>query len=523
MKELVLALLNKLNVDKKWRNVVVSILIALGLGGGTMVAVQSQSLGPVWPTYTDRLCSFDNLTCPAWLSLSAGGDLQAQADDMWVGTGTDAYWSFNSATDKVETLARETSLQSPEDSTTTPVVDIDKRYTTAAGTVYAFDSNTIISPSAGTAQFYGGRFYATHTADNPNVPLGISGLIGDGVVLSGTSASYLYGVRGSAQSYGDQAGAFSNVVEGVLGSATIGGEITGHAYGVSSSANCYGANDGGAVPGLGCDANSIRAYKGIVDNTFAGQIDSAEGIYVDIVNRDTSVITAAIGVHTALLLNDGTVKTNTGVQIDTPISAGTLTTNYGLYIYDQNVGTTKYSIYVAGSAPISMLSGQSSTGQYGIAMGRNARSTQTGAIVFSDSTATNFTSPAQDTFSVRATGGSYFGDGGMHLYKTETAKTANYTILVADRTTTFSNKGATGEITFTLPSAAVGLNNCIYVFAAYTVTIKPGGSDQIHALTDAADNRIQNVGTAGDYVCFEAIDSTYWAPLPREGTWSDIN
>ena len=101
--------------------------------------------------------------------------------------------------------------------------------------------------------------------------------------------------------------------------------------------------------------------------------------------------------------------------------------------------------------------------------------------------------------------------------------TTNTVLTATDSGTLYANKGATSEITLTLPSATVGYNYCIYVSAAYTITIAPDSGDLIHALTNAAGDRLQNVGTAGDSVCLVALDGTDWAPLQEVGTWSDIN
>lgn len=112
-------------------------------------------------------------------------------------------------------------------------------------------------------------------------------------------------------------------------------------------------------------------------------------------------------------------------------------------------------------------------------------------------------------------------DGG--LINQDQAKTSNYSVLATDNGDLFTNVGATAEVTFTLPTAVEGLNYCFYVYAAYTVTLELNGSDQFHHLTNAAGDRAQNTGTAGDSVCFTAIDTTYWLPIHETGTWSDVN
>lgn len=102
-------------------------------------------------------------------------------------------------------------------------------------------------------------------------------------------------------------------------------------------------------------------------------------------------------------------------------------------------------------------------------------------------------------------------------------KTASYTLTTYESGAMVNNKGATGEITITLPAATSGLGYCWGVYAAYTVTIAPDASDLIYHLTNSAGDRLQNVGTAGDSVCLYALDGIDWFPMQEIGTWSDAN
>jgi hypothetical protein len=102
------------------------------------------------------------------------------------------------------------------------------------------------------------------------------------------------------------------------------------------------------------------------------------------------------------------------------------------------------------------------------------------------------------------------------------AKTAGYTILADQRGAIFSNLGATGALTLTLPTAAKGLNFCFYTGAAQTLYIDPAGTNQISHLTNAGGDRISNA-TAGDSVCLVGISTSAWIPLGEVGTWADAN
>jgi hypothetical protein len=115
---------------------------------------------------------------------------------------------------------------------------------------------------------------------------------------------------------------------------------------------------------------------------------------------------------------------------------------------------------------------------------------------------------------------------GYAYYGRAVSTSGDYTFTQATSGVTLINFGATDEITVTLPDVSlstVGYQYCIYVYSAYTVTIKPATGDQIHALTNAAGDRIQNVGTVGDSICLLNITSADWAPMQEVGTWSDVD
>jgi len=114
-------------------------------------------------------------------------------------------------------------------------------------------------------------------------------------------------------------------------------------------------------------------------------------------------------------------------------------------------------------------------------------------------------------------------NGAVNFVRDVVTKTSSYVVTVAESGTLYSNMGATAEVTLTLPAAVSGLNYCFYVADAYTMTIDPDDADQVHHLTNAAGDRLQNTGTAGDSVCLTAVDGTYWVPTGEEGTWSDAD
>lgn len=102
-----------------------------------------------------------------------------------------------------------------------------------------------------------------------------------------------------------------------------------------------------------------------------------------------------------------------------------------------------------------------------------------------------------------------------------TAKTANYSILAADSGTLFANTGATGTVTFTLPTAAAGLSFMFYTDAAQALTVTAGASTTIRsgASVTASAGNITN-STTGNFIRLTAISTTQWIAESVVGTWT---
>jgi len=124
--------------------------------------------------------------------------------------------------------------------------------------------------------------------------------------------------------------------------------------------------------------------------------------------------------------------------------------------------------------------------------------------------------------------GDLAGDGGGVSYGMKTSvveKTGNYTCTATtDVGKTFTNEGSSGEITFTLPTAATGLQYC---FAnadsnGYTVNVDPGASDQILGETNSTEDKVQST-SQGDVICLEAVDEVNWISRGGFGTWADAD
>jgi len=97
--------------------------------------------------------------------------------------------------------------------------------------------------------------------------------------------------------------------------------------------------------------------------------------------------------------------------------------------------------------------------------------------------------------------------------RTVSAKTANYTIVAnTDNGKTFTNEGASGAITFTLPAATVGQWYRFVAKAAQELRIDPNGTETI-----ALDTGVQQA--AGAYLTFNAIGERITVECVKAGEW----
>jgi hypothetical protein len=84
-------------------------------------------------------------------------------------------------------------------------------------------------------------------------------------------------------------------------------------------------------------------------------------------------------------------------------------------------------------------------------------------------------------------------------FKGEVAKTANTTLLAKDAGNLFTNEGASGAVTFTLPAIAPNLLFAFRVVADQTVTIASAEGDNVVAFNDASADSVA-FSTAGQKV-----------------------
>ncbi len=101
------------------------------------------------------------------------------------------------------------------------------------------------------------------------------------------------------------------------------------------------------------------------------------------------------------------------------------------------------------------------------------------------------------------------------------AKTASYTILLNDDRHAYTNAGAAGAVTFTLPAPKDGdLLHFIKVVPAQNLLIQATNGAKINGGT--ADKIYQNV-TSETGTCTLAAVGTDWFVLAEKGTWANNN
>ena len=97
--------------------------------------------------------------------------------------------------------------------------------------------------------------------------------------------------------------------------------------------------------------------------------------------------------------------------------------------------------------------------------------------------------------------------------RTVEVKTAAYTVVAnTDNGKTFTNEGASGAVTFSLPAATVGQWYRFVAKAAQEIRLDPNGTETI-----ALDTGVQQA--AGAYITFNAIGERITIECVKAGEW----
>lgn len=98
--------------------------------------------------------------------------------------------------------------------------------------------------------------------------------------------------------------------------------------------------------------------------------------------------------------------------------------------------------------------------------------------------------------------------------RTVEVKTANYTVLAGtDNGKTFTNEGASGAITFSLPAATVGQWYRFKAKAAQELRVDPNGTETIALPSSGAQQ------AAGAYLTMDAIGEGFEIECVKAGVW----
>ena len=92
-----------------------------------------------------------------------------------------------------------------------------------------------------------------------------------------------------------------------------------------------------------------------------------------------------------------------------------------------------------------------------------------------------------------------FLHGGFLAWNNEIAKTGNYTILLRDNGTLFTNAGATGSVTFTLPAIGANLRFGFFAVAGQNLEVASNEGSNIVTFNNAAASNL-TFSTAGQLI-----------------------
>lgn len=111
----------------------------------------------------------------------------------------------------------------------------------------------------------------------------------------------------------------------------------------------------------------------------------------------------------------------------------------------------------------------------------------------------------------------YGFDNGARVY----AKTASYQLKAYESGATFTNLGAAGSVTLTLPTARAGLRFLVAVQAAQVLQVVPGAGDEV-LLAGTASATGYEADAVGEFVELIALDATTWLVRATHGTWTAV-
>lgn len=102
-----------------------------------------------------------------------------------------------------------------------------------------------------------------------------------------------------------------------------------------------------------------------------------------------------------------------------------------------------------------------------------------------------------------------------------TAKTANETLTAAQSYQTFTNEGAAGTVTLSLPTPVAGLEFTFVVVASQSLVIDVGGSVVIYVgeIPSSAGGGASS-NSPGSIITLKAVSTTVWVATSLVGSWT---
>ncbi|TAJ91005.1 hypothetical protein [Reyranella sp.] len=113
------------------------------------------------------------------------------------------------------------------------------------------------------------------------------------------------------------------------------------------------------------------------------------------------------------------------------------------------------------------------------------------------------------------------GGTGVTGFGIVSTKTVSGTLIAAQSYQTFTNEGASGAVTLTLPTPIAGLEFGFVVVVAQSLVIDVGGSVVI-ALGEITSSAGGNVSSSSPYsaLTLKAVSSTLWVSASQIGSWA---
>lgn len=109
------------------------------------------------------------------------------------------------------------------------------------------------------------------------------------------------------------------------------------------------------------------------------------------------------------------------------------------------------------------------------------------------------------------------------MHRQVAVKTANHTAETSEVGKTFTNEGAAGAVTITLPPATVGLHYYGYVMEAQELRFDPDGTETIALPSTGAQGAAGKYLTAnaeGEWVHLLCVKAGEWGVCGYAGTWT---